>query len=1056
MAIRTASSRTTRTASTQSGSIAVIGDPTTDTTNDYVLTGSGASSDTVFTQLLPNANTATAITSVIAIGTPIISNVVYTDSGYNILAGNNAANLSGAYASIFGTGFQSNSNVFINGTLVSNTRVGTTRINLALPTVSVTGTYNLMVFNGASLAARSTVFYFPAPVWTSSSFTSTYGNVTFQLSATNTVSYAAITNLPIGLTFYSNGLMSGTAVASGSFTATAINQYGQVTTQTITVAIGASYTVNYLIVAGGGGGGFGVGGGGGGGGVVTGPYSVSSATPYSVVVGGGGASSSPTPNSGPPFPGNTFPGGNGQNSTVFGYTAVGGGGGHSIITWQPSPTTQVFNVPFFGNAGGSGGGGAYLNNTPSPVGQPGGPGTQPAQSNPGATQYGNPGGIGGYNTNQSGGGGGGAGEAGYDSAGGPRQHPTFVGRGGDGISLSITGSPVFYAGGGGAFNTTPTGAIGGLGGGGRGGTTQVAYPSLPVGNGGPLGYGLTNTGGGGGASSVAPLPNQTGSSYNGGQGGSGIGIITYPSVPGAQIGTGGTITTYGSGPTLTYVHTFTSSNNYVSTTTPTWVTSTALSSQKSGTPFSIQLSATDINTVTYLTAIGNSLPSGTTLTGNGVFSGTIGTLGTSGVGSYSFYVNAVNVIGAVATRRFTLAVAVTSPTWVTPNTLANVDIGTAFSRTLTATDITSITYSVAAGNTLPAGTALDSSTGVFSGTINTIGTGTYSFYIDATNTIGSVTNRLFTFAVGYTVNYLIVAGGGGGSASGPYGAGGGGGAGGLQAASLRLRSGVPYTITVGAGGTGGLSTQQAGTSGNIGSISSIQSTSPLAPITVTSSGGGRSGSYVAPSGGPGGSGGGTAGSFSPIAGTAGPGTPGQGSPGGTSVAGTPGTIGGGSGGGGSGSGGSGGGPTTTGAGGAGGAGSTWPFTNTVYAGGGGGGGTCFIGSTPPVGGVGGAGGAGGGGPGSNGGTNAGSAPTPFFNTPVTTNFGQVNRGGGAGGSGWFAYGTSGNGGSGIVAIAVPTPQYSATYAGSNVAVTTPPAAPGQTVITWYDSGTYTA
>jgi hypothetical protein len=38
---------------------------------------------------------------------------------------------------------------------------------------------------------------------------------------------------------------------------------------------------------------------------------------------------------------------------------------------------------------------------------------------------------------------------------------------------------------------------------------------------------------------------------------------------------------------------------------------------------------------------------------------------------------------------------------------------------------------------------------------------------------------------------------------------------------------------------------------------------------------------------------------------------------------------------------------------------------------------------------------------------------------------------------------------------VPTSRYSGTYTGSNVVVTTPPAAPGQTVVTFNSSGTYT-
>lgn len=46
------------------------------------------------------------------------------------------------------------------------------------------------------------------------------------------------------------------------------------------------------------------------------------------------------------------------------------------------------------------------------------------------------------------------------------------------------------------------------------------------------------------------------------------------------------------------------------------------------------------------------------------------------------------------------------------------------------------------------------------------------------------------------------------------------------------------------------------------------------------------------------------------------------------------------------------------------------------------------------------------------------------------------------------------GGSGIVIFAVPTPNYPGSAPGATV--TTPPAAPGRTVLTYTSSGTYTA
>lgn len=101
-------------------------------------------------------------------------------------------------------------------------------------------------------------------------------------------------------------------------------------------------SIEYLIVGGGGGGGNG---GGGGGGVLTGTYSITAGSSYSINVGGGAAGgdrSGMNPNG---------TASNGQNSTAFGQTALGGGGG-------------AFGAPWFsplGAVGSSGGGGSYDN-----------------------------------------------------------------------------------------------------------------------------------------------------------------------------------------------------------------------------------------------------------------------------------------------------------------------------------------------------------------------------------------------------------------------------------------------------------------------------------------------------------------------------------------------------------------------------------------------------------------------------------------------------------------------------------------------------------------------
>jgi len=191
----------------------------------------------------------------------------------------------------------------------------------------------------------------------------------------------------------------------------------------------------YLIVAGGGAGGKANAGGGGAGGLLTNfggtALSLIPGVVYTVTVGAGGAAVS-----------GGARGNNGTNSVLSGsgittLTAIGGGGGGS-----DAASGGV------GADGGSGGGSDYDSNT-------GGSGTA-GQGNDGGDSS-NPSGQ--YGAG-GGGGAGGAGTGGSTSAGGV---------GGVGLSNSITGSAVFYAGGGGGSTASAGGGAGGNGGGGAGG-----------------------------------------------------------------------------------------------------------------------------------------------------------------------------------------------------------------------------------------------------------------------------------------------------------------------------------------------------------------------------------------------------------------------------------------------------------------------------------------------------------------------------------------------------------------------------------------------------------
>ncbi len=252
--------------------------------------------------------------------------------------------------------------------------------------------------------------------------------------------------------------------------------------------------VDYLVVAGGGGGGGGLGGGGGAGGhressgAASGCYTVSplgacvaalpvTATTFPVTVGAGGA-------------GRCSPNGNGvsgSNSVFSTITSAGGGGGGTVGT----PPVNA------GASGGSGGGGAGQNPGPNP-----GAGNTPPVSPPQGTN----GGVGDPAPGYFGGGGGGA-----TDAGSPGTTPSIPGKGGDGATNHITGSPVTRGGGGSGGGDGP-GQPGGPGGGGKAGDFSEGNGSAAT----------ANTGGGGGAGSGG---GPTGG--DGAAGGSGIVIIRY-------------------------------------------------------------------------------------------------------------------------------------------------------------------------------------------------------------------------------------------------------------------------------------------------------------------------------------------------------------------------------------------------------------------------------------------------------------------------------------------------------------------------------------------------
>ena len=341
---------------------------------------------------------------------------------------------------------------------------------------------------------------------------------------THTISAGA---LPSGVSLNTNGTLTGTVGSSqaGNFTFTvqaATSNYtitrqfimsvavlptgGNVTTDgtyrihtftssgTFTTAFNAG--VELLVVGGGGGGAGTFAGGGGAGGVVHDPSGATMTSgSYTITVGQGGLGGLGWQNI------NGMRGNTGTDSTAFGLTAKGGGGGGAFDwTYSNANAQQVAQV------GGCGGGGAAVQGNMTNSARLGAASNQGNFS--GATSYGTSGGNGQSSSQLSqyhGGGGGGASQAGVNAT-------SVAGPGGAGQAISISGSSVTYAGGGGGSNQGGTAGAGGAGGGG------AATNSSNFAQGGTNGLG-----GGGGAAGYSGSSN----SRLGGTGGSGVVIIKY-------------------------------------------------------------------------------------------------------------------------------------------------------------------------------------------------------------------------------------------------------------------------------------------------------------------------------------------------------------------------------------------------------------------------------------------------------------------------------------------------------------------------------------------------
>ncbi len=441
----------------------------------------------------------------------------------------------------------SSSGTFTSAVIDTNTTPTWSTLSYATTTTASTAvslkvrSSNSSSMTGATAFSSCTAITSGAALSTGNCVTDGHRYVQYEatLTTSNTAVSPSLNSVTINYTASSTNNITGSGTAASVGLATVITATGgTITTSGLntihtftssgTFTPSASVNAAVLVVAGGGSGGKDVNtgvdsGGGGAGGLV---YQASRAiTPgnYTVTVGAGGASQTSTRTNGI----------SGNNSVFDTITALGGGGGGAY----PGP----------GVNGGSGGGGVTYNSAA------GGSATQ--GNSGGGTGYGNNG--------SSSGGGGGAGAAGGSA-------------GGVGLAYSISGSSVYYAGGGGN-----SGAAGGNGGGGAGGTGGANGTA-----------GTANTGGGGGAATSAN------STSNSGAGGSGIVIVSY-----VAYSTSGTFT----------------SAVIDTNTTPTWSTLSYATTTTASTGVSIKVRSSNSSTMVGATAFSSctAVTSGAALSGGG-------------------------------------------------------------------------------------------------------------------------------------------------------------------------------------------------------------------------------------------------------------------------------------------------------------------------------------------------------------------------------------------------------------------------------------------------------
>jgi hypothetical protein len=170
-----------------------------------------------------------------------------------------------------------------------------------------------------------------------------------------------------------------------------------------------------------------------------------------------------------------------------------------------------------------------------------------------------------------------------------------------------------------------------------------------------------------------------------------------------------------------------------------FTTTSPLPTGMTGVAYSQTINVTPAGSYTFSLVTGN-LPSGLTLNSStGVISGMPLVNGT-----YNFTVKAQSSADCNATQAYTLVIVCPTVT-VSPATLPNGTVGTAYSQTITASPAGG-NYAYSVSGTLPPGLNLNSATGVLNGTPTA--NGSFTFTITATGFGGCTGNRSYTLVIG--------------------------------------------------------------------------------------------------------------------------------------------------------------------------------------------------------------------------------------------------------------------------------------------------------------------